>query len=288
MARAASDVLWYRVQLLRTAQLVLIVALPVTAAVSAVIWPSLRVFSAYLGFVMTIVDIFINDTVDQIRREGAQLQDKFDSIAFGLARTHLRIQNDLDAAQIGELARRQPGKRSTRNMDWYTPALAALPIAFGRIACMRESVHWDCNIRKMWAAITLGVPVIVFVSLAAWAILVHQKADQLFMSVLAPLAPALIWSLREWKEQSSSVTTYEALREQLRETWGAGLEGAMSEMHLERAAADFMWCFMSHRSATSPIPNVIYAIQRKQQAASAADAADILIREFKQYRPANS
>jgi hypothetical protein len=280
LALAAGDTLWHKTQRMRGIQFAAIVLLPMVAAATAVFIPSLQSFCAYFGFVMTVADLFLDRSIINTRQDAAQMQDRFDSIALSIPRAPLRAQDDPDIARVGELACSQPKMRTTRNEDWYTPLLGELPISFGRLACMRESVHWDQSLRSMWALLTLLAPIILGVSLIAWAILAHKSADVFFLSVVAPLTPALLWSIREWMAQRASIKTYASLQRKLRTIWTRAIEERVSDEILERFALDISWQLTAYRAATSPVPHVLYRLQRERETVSAAEAARNLKAEF--------
>lgn len=285
LATAAADTLWCRVQRLRALEFAFVVALPVGAAIGAVLWPAMRVTAAYFGFLMSLFDVFLDHVISRLRSDAAKMQDRFDSIALKLPRVRLRAESDPDIARIGELARSQPAKRSHRNRNWYSPCLGALPLQLGRIACMRESVHWDCTIRKMWSWAVLVLPGSTMVVLLTRALVEHERIDDFFVSVLAPLTPALIWCLREWRDHTDGIATYEALREKLRRTWDSGTRGEISNETLNSIAGDLSWTFFIYRCDTPPVPDAVYRVLRAGQTISAAEAARLLIREFQERQP---
>ena len=145
---------------------------------------------------------------------------------------------------------------------------------------MRESTAWDSNLRRLWATALFVIVAAAVLTTISWWILTEQHADVVFLSVVAPLAPAFIWSLREGLEQFSSSLDYEELRSRLRSVWDSALAERQNTSHLARVASDFASAFLAYRSGSSPVPHWIYAINRSISATVAQDTAASLIREF--------
>lgn len=291
LAMAASDTLWGRVQRIRAAQVLLVVVIPVTASAAALSHPTseAQLGAAYVGFLMIVTDVLLNWFASRKKRDAAHMQDRFDSVALYLPRADVQTGDDLDISLMTALARRQQKSRAYRNRDWYTPLLGELPLEFGRIACMRESTSWDSSLRRSWATALFILLALAIMSIVSWWILTEQRGDIVFLSVVAPLAPAIIWTLREALEQYDAASAYDRLRAKLRAVWDSAIAGKAELSAITDAASNMRTMFLAYRAAASPAPNWLYAFQRGTSATNAEETARAFVREFRSHhRPSDS
>lgn len=283
LAFAAGDVLWSDVQTIRATEVFLAVLVPILASIAALYFRTAQaqLGAAYLGFTMAIVDVLLTWFASNKRRDAAQMQDRFDSIALHLPRTPMRADDDPDISVLTALAKRQKPSRATRNRDWYTPLLGDLPLELGRIACMRESTSWDSSLRRFWAIGLFVLLGIATLSVATWSILTAEKADLVFLSVIAPLSPAFIWTLREALDQLGAANAYDNVRAKVRSVWNGAIAGALDAVLLTDSASDIACALLTYRSAASPVPHWLYRLRRAASAANAHDTAEALLRAYR-------
>jgi hypothetical protein len=145
---------------------------------------------------------------------------------------------------------------------------------------MRESATWDDILRTRWSTFVLASTLLVILCFATWGVLTHETMDVVLTGIAVPLTPALIWSLREFREQSDAARSIRGIHALMREGWAAAVSRARDAESLSEVASEIAWRLLTYRAGTSPVPNLLYRLLRPTQTTDAAAIAQQLLREY--------
>jgi len=255
-------------------QFVAAICLPAVLLLVEFYWPDATVWVALFGLVLTVLDeAILNSWKESLRERAAVIQESFDSYVLDIPWSDLFAgppPNRDDFFTPGAAAVSRSALR-----DWYSPVVGEVPPDTARLICQRSSCAWDSRQRRRFRIIVLVVVSIVVVAMISFGLLKHLSLADFVLSVLAPVMPFLMWSVREVRDHSEAATRVDDLRTYNDELWNRILKGEMlaSEMQLEsRRLQDAIF---EHRRHSPMVPDWVHSSLKstleKQMKASVRD-----------------
>jgi hypothetical protein len=164
--------------------------------------------------------------------------------------------------------------------NWYPAVVGTLPLSVARYICQRTNVWWDARLRRRYADTIMGTMWVAIALCLAFAIWHGMTMEGFILSVLAPLSPLILWSIRESKRQSATIVRTDQVKREIDETWTRILRGGISDEDLERRSRHLQDEMYDRRKGSSQIPNWLYGLLRDKYEDQAARGAEQLIAEF--------
>lgn len=245
------------------AQLLMVVALPIVAAVFGLAMPEYRAHVALLALIATLTDLLFLDRLQRTKLKlAAKLSELFDHEVLELPWNEFVVGRRPDPETVvGEARRWQGGDDRLR--DWYAPReIGHAPLRLARIICQRENLWYDSNLRRrtgaalVWAACAVGV-----VLLAAGIVGGLSFAD-FVLTILVPGAPLVIWALRESFRQQDAAEALEQIKMAAEQLWSTALQGSLPGAELDARSREFQDAIYARRSSNPlPVP-FVYSLVR--------------------------
>jgi hypothetical protein len=242
----ARQEMFHRAKLIFILQLILTVLLPVIGAATGLFVEAARSAVAAFSLVVTLLDITILDRAQRrFVRNGAKIAECFDCSVLQLPWNGLSAGKRIDAEVIEGAAESWSRRHGDKGiLDWYPVEVGATSLEAGRLLCQRSSLWYDATLRRFNGSIALvlaiGIPAAFLV--ASWII-------QLPLSDIAvtwlPVAPVLVWSVREHFRQKDTAESQDQTK--------AELESILSRVEAKTISAD------DAREASRNIQNALYA-----------------------------
>ncbi len=199
------------------------------SALVAVFDPSYKAYVAIWGIAVTCSDAFwLTPWQRRLKDSAARVQEAFDcdvlQLPWNKVKTGKRPEPELIDEQARSYEKRASSMPSLRN--WYPPAVDALPLHLARLVCQRSNCWWDAKQRRRYAAVLLGVIIVVFLIVFALSLRGGLTLESFVLTVAAPLSPAFVLGLRQFSEHRESATRLEKLKDHVESTWENGIGGA--------------------------------------------------------------
>jgi hypothetical protein len=265
-------------------QMVLTIALPVAGAVAGLWWPKvLGGVLAFYGIVISVLDVSVLERWQaRLRKRAAIIQESFDCSVLGLPWDEMRVgprPEEEDVHQASSAHR--GGKEDVSLVNWYPTAVAEVPPSLGRVICQRANLRWDAQLRRRyraWLAVAL-LALGAVVSIIGF----RQGAslEQLTLSVLAPIAPMLLWGIREFQKHGEAAETSDRLRERITTVWTTALQKGFSEQELDLFSRQLQGEIYNRRLTAPMIFSWVYWLLRSSGEEQMNVAAGELVKEAK-------
>lgn len=213
---AAGAWIYSRAKLILTLQFTLTVPAALLSSVFVASLPHLKVWAVFYALTVGILDVVVLDRVQKnLKKKAARVQEELDCELFRLPWNSLVAGPRVDGEDIAVAAAKyaRSPKRFARLKDWYPPAVDRVALAYARLICQRANCWWDSSLRKRVAHVLTALPaieilVVLVVALASGNILVRD----LIIAFYAPIAPAVIWTVRERYRQLDAAGALDSLR----------------------------------------------------------------------------
>lgn len=209
-------------------QLIFTGPVTVTLVVLSIFHPPLKALAVTWGVILTLTDLFwLTPWQKRLRDSAARIQEAFDCDVLELPWNDLKVGKKPDPELIKEASDKYKRWASdiTPIKNWYSPAVAELPIHMGRIACQRSNCWWDSKQRRRYAVSIVAGVTVVFLILFGLSFLSGITLDSFILKVVVPVSPALLLGIRQYTEQTDAATRLDRLKEHADKLWEAALSG---------------------------------------------------------------
>jgi hypothetical protein len=281
---AAASTFYGRAKKVAGIQFILLVPAALVASALILAKPELKLWTTFYSLSVALLDVLLLDRLQShYRKRGASTQELFDTTLFQLNWKAIRSGPKPDGEDLARAAvsfhRKNPNHDFLKN--WYPVVVSNLPLPLARLICQRAACKWDTDLRRTFsigAIVTLAVVLfgVVLISLAG-----EMKAEDIILKIYAPVAPAVLWCIREYLRQSEALTGLEKLKSQIEAVWEKALRGNVVRQELFTEAREIQDCLFDGRSRHPLIYNWIYFITRRFQEDGMKIKAAEMVKEAK-------
>lgn len=259
-------------------QVVLLVVLPVLAAVAVFIWPDLKAFAAALSLIIVVADAtFLDRLQKDVRRLAAKIQEEFDCAVLGLPWDEFTVGPHPDPEEVHQAAT-DASEDKTKLANWYPPVVGTLPLHQARIICQRVNLVYDAKLRARFGAYVLGLSLLIATVLFLVGLLLKLPLDDFVLTVLTPAVPIIIWGIREHFRQRDAAEASSRLKEQAEALWARVLVGMCDEDVCSSESRLFQNAIFHRRMSAPVIFQWVYKFMRPKMEAQVIAGAEELVR----------
>lgn len=223
---AAQKCLYSQAKKVMAAQILLTVAGAVAFAVLAIVFERLRVWASFYGISASLLDAaFLEPRLKSLRQQAALIQEEFDCEVLHLEWPEWKSGGKIDPEIIhAESSRYKKADSEFDGLkDWYDFELAHLPHHWARLICQRASVGYDIGLRRSYRKWVTVIVVVLFLGVFTFSLYSDVSMSKFILTVFAPLSPAILWGIREWKKQSEAIDSLDRLKKQADGLWKESL-----------------------------------------------------------------
>lgn len=246
--------------------------------------PDLKIWLTCFSVSVALIDtLLLSRLLSQLKRKGACIQQMFDCTLFDLPWRPLRCGRKVDTENILEASRSYLAKAGNMNQlrNWYPPVASEIPLPWARLICQRASFWWDLNQRSRVRAWLIVILVMLSLSIIGIALIRGDTVQQMILTVYVPLAPAIIWLLREILAQSDAIKTDERGLEAVETLWGQALLRSPAAPETFQQSLLIQDALFDGRSRNPLIFNWVYQILRPKKEDQMMHKAAELVQEAK-------
>ena len=261
---AAASAFYGRGKVALGAQMSLTIGVVVVLSFVSVLWPSFKLAATFISVTIAWVDVLFIDRIQaHYRKLGAKAQESFDYALFGLPWNDLRVGERLEPEVVHRSASRFRLKSGDEKLrDWYPNSIADLPLPLARLVCQRACFWWDTTLRRIYGWSLVGIVTLALFGMTGFALYRSQSVGNLVLSVYAPFAPAVLWSIREARRQKEAADALEKGRSFVDKIWARAVNGELSEEELARWSRQIQDALFDGRSRNPLIFNWVHFLLR--------------------------
>ncbi len=279
---AAASSVYGRAKTLMAIQFVLTVPVALASSIIMALQPTTKVWLTFVSVTVALADtLFLNRAQTRLRKRGATIQQMFDCGLFALPWRELHCGPPVGSEEILADARprlRSPKVRS-RLVDWYPAAVKALPLHLARLVCQRASLWWDLRQRdRVRGALTLLLSLLA-AAIFLIALLRGNTVEQMILTVYVPLAPAVLWIIREIFAQRDAIESDEKALAFVESLWNQALAQRAAEEEFLQGSILAQDALFDARSRSPMVFNWVYRLLRDRQQEQMEHKAAELVQE---------
>lgn len=248
----------------------------------AALFPKFQVYVAFWGITIAILDnVVFTPKQKSLQEKAAKIQQIFDCDILQMDWSTLNSESRPAPEAIVEASSRY--KRIDPNysklQNWYPVSVGQLPIHLARLICQRSNCWWDAELRRRYAVLgvftVVGLTVIVFLI----GLIGGLTLEKFFLVVPAPLLPAVVLGIRQYKEHTEAAARLDRLRERSRELWNQTIRGKLTPQELTEESYKLQNEIYDNRRKNPLIFDWIYRRLRRKQEEQMNRGAEELVEE---------
>lgn len=263
-------------------QFILSVPCALTMSLIALRWPDAKVVTTPLSLLFGWIDVLGLERIQGERKKiAAKMQEEFDYELFGLPWNEIRCTARPETELLNEAAEKFRRKNTTaQHQDWYPVEVGRLPLPLARLICQRAAVWWDMSQRRKYAGWLVLIVAVLVVGVVAVSFTADQRVRDMVLSVYVPIAPAVVWAVRECIRQRDAVSALEKLKGQIESVFADAISGKRSFGELDQLSRNVQDMIFDGRSRNPLFFNFLYnrlrpdhELRMNEKAKEMADAA---------------
>lgn len=263
-------------------QFALSVPFALAMSLVALRWPEAKVVTTPLSLLFGWIDVLGLERIQSERKKvAAKMQEEFDCELFGLPWNDIRCTTPPETELLNEAADKFQRKNQKPNhRDWYPTEIGRLPLPLARLICQRAAVWWDMSQRRKYAGWLIAIVAILIVGVVAVSFTADQRVRDMVLSVYLPIAPAVVWAVRECIRQRDAVSALEKLKGKIEAVFDEAISGKRSFGELNQLSRNIQDMIFDGRSRNPLFFNFLYKrlrpdheLRMNEKAKEMADAA---------------
>jgi hypothetical protein len=280
---AAQRYLYSKAKQISIAQILLIIPIAIAWSLVIALFPNLKVWAAFYGLSIAIIDAaFIDNFQKSLKIQAAKIQELFDCDVLHLDWHSLKIGSKPNAESVNELSNKfksnDPGFATLKN--WYPQVVEHLPLYMARLICQRANCWWDSNLRRRYCFLSAFILILASISVFIIGLVGGMNMEKFILAVLAPLSPAILLGIREYKKQNDAAARLDELKNYVEELWAKALRDEITPEQIERESRDLQDIIYDCRSNNPLIYDRIYRYLFNAQEEQMNKGAEELVEEY--------
>jgi hypothetical protein len=280
LLRARSRV-YQEAKIYQVAQLLIVVLLPMVAAVNGLASAASRPYVAALSLLATFMDVLWLDRVQRNRaKTGARIGEMFDCKLLDLPWNKFVAGDPVDALSIAELER--AWTMGDKNLiDWYKPnELATAPLHVARVICQKTNLWYDGHLRRrVGTALVVGT-IAIGLALCIAGVVLHLPFPDFVLTVVAPFAPLMTWASREYYRQRDTADVLDTIKSSADELWGQVVNGECQPDYCAGRSREFQDAIFNRRANSPPHVPLAYRLLRPRMEPIMEAGAAAMLAEY--------
>lgn len=257
--------------------------------INALVWPlllwrkpELGVWSALCGFLIPLFnEVSFETLLHEWKSKAARIQELFDCDLLSIEWNPLVVGRKPGQEMVLCYAKRLAPKYESTLKDWYPAGLDDVPIEYARLICQRANFWWDSNLRESFARLLLILMWGVVIIAVLYGVANDLKLTVVVTNIVAPLAPALLWGMRERRHQLKAYYDGKNLMEQVEDTLEKGVSGRLSLIELATHSRSIQDGLFRRRSESPANPDLIYNYFHEDYEERMKKAAEKMVEGYK-------
>lgn len=245
------------------------------------------VYAAFYAIIVTFVNIlWLTPWQKSLQKKAAGIQELFDCDVLELDWREIVAGPRLGVEIVEKYAlkhrRKDPNYLCLK--DWYPKNVGELPLDVTRIACQRENCAWDAELRLRYSRFIMGILVVLVILAIFVGIIGGLSVENFILVVVAPLIPAFVLGIRQYKRFAESAARKKELIKSAIDLWEKALEGTTPE-ELTSASHNVQDAIYNSRRENPLIFDSFYEFFKKEDEELMYKTAGELVEEAKARLP---
>ena len=240
------------------------------------------VYAVNYGIIVSLLNIlWFIPWQQNLKEKAAKIQELFDCDVLELSRRETITGSPLEMIEAIEKSSskyRRKANDDSKLENWYPAEVGKLPLHLGRFICQRSNCQWDAELRRRYASWVLVVLSILVVLALFLGLIGNFTLAKFTLTVVAPLMPAFILGIREYKEHNKYATQLDELKKYVESLWNKALSNANPD-ELTLNSRELQDKIYNHRRTNPLISDWLYKHLKKKDEELMNTAADEMVKK---------
>lgn len=255
---------YYLAKWVFAAQMLATVVFPVLASLGGLLLPDLRPYVVLVSLGAIALDSFYLDRVQKDRlKEGAKLTEAFDCAVLDMPWNNVLVGKPVSSVKAAEYSNdfKARAQSDDKLFGWY-PVEAGLAPHIARVDCQMTNAQYDQRLRRWYQSAVVVLAAATMATLIVMAMQFNMSVADMVVTVIAPMAPILAWSVRESYRQGDAAKNLVEIEGNAGELWDAVKAGLQPQDAAAKSRVLQDVIYLHRLRSPLPIP-FIYTLRRK-------------------------
>lgn len=185
-------------------------------------------------FIAFLEVVWFTPMIGHYKEQAAKIQQCFDCDVLGLHWNEILCGKSVDFELVEKWSRKYRAKGLPRTdlENWYSVALAGVPLAVTRMLCQRTNCRWDVDLRKNYNVLMYCIGAGLFLLLISVAFALDMTMKNFFAVVLAPSLPFAVFASKTIIDNKDSIGRIDSIKDAIDGIWEKTLKKKVTEREM--------------------------------------------------------
>ena len=259
-------------------QAIVVFSVPAASTIATALCDEFRPWGAFLCLMIIPLDGFFFAWLKRRYRErAAAIQEDFDCNVLELPWNEVLAGSRPTEEEIYLAHSKAIPVNREHPKDWYPRVLDSLPLHQARIICQRSNCRWDAQLRDHSRIAIWTLFIFICICFTAIGMFFELYTHTLVVYIIVPLAPTLVWSIREANQQKSAANISRCLQCRLTTLLDQTVNGDLAGSEAKIQSREIQNKIFLYRSAYPPVPDWIYRWSKQVSEEAMKEAASEIV-----------
>lgn len=147
--------------------------------------------------------------------------------------------------------------------NWYTPSVGTLPFVQARVACQKENIWWDSQLRREYARWVYLATTIFLIVIVLIGIIANWNLQQFFQGPLLLVLPVLATGFKLAYDHQKAAERLDELHEFSERLWQEASSETTNQDTITQRSRQLQDEIFRHRTEDPPVPSWFYTVRKK-------------------------
>jgi len=246
------------------AQIILTAIVPVILSNCLSGQPWVRARIAFCAAVIALIDALLLDRFQRhFRKQAVLVQELFDTEVLALEWPSWHVGDRPDPETVAAESKNYIIRHGTNSIhSWYPEIIGDLPLPWARIVCQRSNLWYDATLRRRYIHHVVLLAAILAMAPFGISLAKRAGAEELILTIIAPLLPVMLWSIREATRHRAALQHTEDLKKFVNGVLDQDV-AQLAQPKLEQYARSIQDGILWARLTTPPVFDWFYRLFRR-------------------------
>jgi len=228
--------------------LVVAFILPFISLVNNYLNPGFKSWVALIALIIAFLEALVFEPwFKQQLKTAAKLKEDFDCNVLEMEWNPFLVGKKVHPEEIFQHACKRFSEEDEKGLlGWYPDIVRNLPLHLARLVCQRTNLWYDGELRKHYRGFLLGVVILIVLVVMTISLWINCSMESLMLSAMTPLAPIVIWTLKEFNRQKDNLDLLVRLDEDVRSLFECSRKSS-SEKKISTWSRELQDAIYNHR-----------------------------------------
>lgn len=226
-------------------------------------------FTPYITLIAVLLiagEFWVLSFIKKCGQDAAKIQEVFDCELLEMPWNDVlgaKAKPQTILAAAGRFDKQRNSAEWKKLKNWYTSSVGALPLAPARVACQKENIWWDSQLRREYARWVYLATVVFLIVIVLMGVIANWNLQQFFQGPLLLALPVLATGFKLAYDHQKAAERLDELHEFSERLWQEASSETANPDIITQRSRQLQDEIFRHRAEDPPIPSWFYKLRKK-------------------------